>query len=147
MTTRTQGVDFTIEGGILPSGGATVTTDANGEACLDGLTFDDYTVTESVPSGYVSDKTSDTVTVDAVSTCGDGNEATVAFHNTPKTDVTVSVDSQVDGGTASAIECTDADGNVYNGSTGNDGDGSLTVSDLLPTDPTVTLTCEVTIDP
>ncbi len=38
-------------------------------------------------------------------------------------------------------------GNVSNKSTDPDGDGNLKVSDLLPTDPTVTLTCEITIDP
>ena len=86
--------------------------------------------------------------VDATeSDCGEGNEATVSFSNTPKTNVTVSVDSQVEGGTASVISCTDADGNVYGGSTGAGGDGSLTVNDLLPTDPEVTLTCTVIVDP
>ena len=139
-------------GGDLPAGGTTVTTDANGEACLDGLilsSFDgDYTVTESVPSGYVADgDTAKTVTVTAESECGDGNEDGVSFSNTPLTDVTVSVDSQVDGGTASSIVCTDSDGNVSNGSTGANGDGALTVDDLLPTDPTVTLTCQITVDP
>ena len=137
------GVDFTIEGGGVDE---TVTTDANGEACLDGLSFGDYTVTEVTPAGYAPNDPED-VTVSAVSNCGDGNEATVAFHNTPLTNITVSVDSQVDGGTASVIQCTDADGNIYNGSTGANGDGSLTVNDLLPTDPTVTLTCTVTVDP
>jgi hypothetical protein len=107
----------------------------------------DYTVTESVPDGYVSDDSEETVSVTQTSTCGDGNEAGVSFHNTPLTNVTVSVDSQVAGGTASTIACTDSDGNDYDESTGDGGDGSLTVPDLLPTDPTVTLTCEVTIDP
>jgi hypothetical protein len=141
------GVDFTIEGGILPSGGTTVTTGADGTACVDGLVFGTYTVTESVPAGYVSDDASKDVVVNMTSNCGDGNEAAVSFHNTPLTNVTVSVDSQVDGGTASVISCTDADGNVYGGSTGPNGDGSLTVNDLLPTDPTVTLTCTVIVDP
>jgi hypothetical protein len=141
-----EGVDFTIEGGILPAGGTTVTTDANGQACLDGLVFDDYTVTEETLAGYAPNAAQN-VTVNQVSDCGDGNEATVSFHNTPLTNVTVSVDSQVDGGTASVISCTDAGGNVYGGSTGANGDGSLTVNDLLPTDPTVTLTCTVVVDP
>jgi hypothetical protein len=137
------GVDFTIEGDDVDE---TVTTDANGEACLEGLFFGDYTVTEVTPTGYAPNDP-ENVTVSAVSECGDGNEATVSFHNTPLTNITVSVDSQVDGGTASVISCTDADGNVYGGSTGPNGDGSLTVNDLLPTDPTVTLTCTVIVDP
>jgi hypothetical protein len=138
-----EGVEFTVSNDDVSE---TVTTDANGEACVDGLSFGDYAVTETTPNGYAPNDPEE-VTVSAVSECGDGNEAAVAFHNTPLTDVTVSVDSQVIGGTASTIECTDADGNDYNGSTGPGGDGSLTVEDLLPTDPTVTLTCEITVDP
>jgi hypothetical protein len=146
------GVEFTVTGGELPEAGITVTTGPDGTACLDDLVVSslvgDYTVTETVPSGYVADgDTSKTVSVTAESDCGDGNEATVSFSNTPLTNVTVSVDSQIDGGTASVISCTDADGNVYGGSTGANGDGSLTVNDLLPTDPTVTLTCTVIVDP
>ena len=74
----------------------------------------------------------------------DGNEATVSFHNTPLTDLTVSVDSQVNGGTASTISCKDAaDASVASGSTGTDGDGSVTASDLEPG----TYTCTVVVDP
>ncbi|HEX6235118.1 MAG TPA: SpaA isopeptide-forming pilin-related protein [Jiangellaceae bacterium] len=138
------GVEFTIEGDGVSE---TVTTDANGEACLDGLDFGDYTVTETTPTGYAPNDPED-VTVSAVADCdGGGTPATVSFHNTPLTNITVSVDSQVDGGTASVMQCTDSDGNIYNGSTGANGDGSLTVNDLLPTDPTVTLTCTVIVDP
>jgi hypothetical protein len=143
------GVDFVITGGGLPAAGTTVTTDANGVACLDGLAFTGYTVTESVPAGYVSDDAEQTVTVDNTASCGDdpyGGES-LAFHNTPLTNVTVSVDSQIDGGTASTIVCTDAAANESSASTGANGDGSLTVNNLLPTDPTVTLTCEITVDP
>jgi Prealbumin-like fold domain len=138
------GVDFVVTGGNLPAGGTTVTTDANGVACLGGLSFAGYTVTETVPAGYVSDDEEQTVTVDNAANCGDdpfGGEL-AEFHNTPLTNVTVSVDSQIDGGTASTIVCDGA-----SASTGPNGDGSLTVSDLLPTAPTVTLTCEITVDP
>ncbi|WP_432695478.1 MSCRAMM family protein [Marinobacterium sp. YM272] len=149
-----EGVTFTITGGNLAADGVDVVTDANGEACYEGLLVSslegigDYTVTEDVPDGYVADaEEAKDVTVSLASECGDGNEATVSFSNTPLTNVTVSVDSQVVGGTASTIKCTDTDGNEYNGGTEADGDGSLTVYDLLPTDPTVTLICEITIDP
>ena len=146
------GVTFTVTGGELPAAGVAVVTNDAGEACLDGLVVSslvgDYTVTETVPAGYVADgDTAKTVSVTTESTCGDANEAMVTFRNTPLTNVTVSVDSQIDGGTASTIVCTDADANVSNGSTGANGDGSLTVEDLLPTYPTVTLTCEITVDP
>jgi hypothetical protein len=141
------GVTFTITGGELDASGAEVVTLADGTVCLDDLLYGDYTVAETVPPNYVSADDEQDVTVSLESTCGDGNEATVSFSNAPLTDVTVSVDSLVDGGTASTISCEDSEGNLYNGSTGANGDGSLTVEDLLPTDPTVTLTCEITVDP
>jgi len=95
-------------------------------------------VTETVPAGYKAAKLSDTVAVSTESTCGDGNEATVSFSNMPLTDLTVSVDSQVDGGTASTIDC---DG--VTASTGPNGDGALTREDLEPG----TYSCTVVIDP
>jgi hypothetical protein len=68
-----------------------------------------------------------------------GNEAAAGpFHNTPLTDLTVSVDSQVNGGTASTINC--GAGVV---STGPDGDGSTTRANLPPG----TYTCTIVIDP
>ena len=136
------GVDFTITGGELPAGGTTVTTNAQGQACVDGLVLSsfvgDYTVTEHVPAGYKADKTADTATVSQESTCGDGNEADVSFHNTPLTNISVDVDSQVDGGTASTIDCGDG---VE--STGPNGDGSESRNDLEPG----TYTCTIVIDP
>lgn len=146
------GVTFTITGGGLSPSGVNVVTNASGQACLDGLVLSsfvgDYTVTETVPGGYAADgNTAKTVNVTTKSTCGDGKEASVSFSNTPLTNVTVSVDSQINGGTASTIVCTDAGGNVYNGSTSANGDGSLTVNNLKPTNPTVTLTCTITVDP
>jgi hypothetical protein len=137
------GVEFTVTGGSLPAGGTTVTTDSTGHACVDGLVLSgfvgDYTVTETVPAGYSASPTSDTVTVTTESTCGDGNEASAGpFHNTPLTDITVSVNSQVDGGTASTIDC--GAGVV---STGPNGDGSTSRTDLEPG----TYTCTIVIDP
>ena len=127
--------------------GTEVTTDADGTACVDGLALSsfagDYTVTETVPAGYVSDDAEKIVPVSAESTCGDDNEATVSFHNTPLTNVDVSVDSQVDGGTASTIDC----GPAGSANTGTNGDGSLDVDDLEPTAPAATLVCTITVDP
>jgi len=137
------GVTFTVTGGSLPAGGTQVVTGADGTACLDGLVLSsfvgDYTVTETIPNGYHAAKTSDTVTVSAEATCSSGPKAGVSFHNTPLTNVTVSVDSQVDGGTASTITC-DALPPV---STGPNGDGSQTLSNLEPS----TVTCVIVIDP
>ncbi|MFP5334842.1 MAG: collagen binding domain-containing protein [Actinomycetes bacterium] len=146
------GVTFTVTGGELAAGGVTAVTQADGTVCVGNLLVSSfagsYTVTETLPAGYAADgPLSKSVTVSTESTCGDGNEAAVGFSNTPLTNVTVSVDSQVDGGTASVIRCTDSGGAVSNGSTGATGDGSVTVSNLLPTDPVVTLTCTVVVDP
>jgi hypothetical protein len=101
----------------------------------------DYTVTETVPSGYVADgATAKTVAVSSEATCSSGTKATVSFSNTPLTDLTVSVNSQVDGGTASTIDCSMAGDPV---STGANGDGSTTKSNLVPG----TYPCVVVIDP
>jgi hypothetical protein len=59
------------------------------------------------------------------------------------TDVTITVDSQVDGGTATIIDC----GTAGSATTGANGDGSLDVEDLEPTAPDATLECTITVDP
>jgi len=140
-----EGVTFTFSGGSLTSPVDKV-TDANGEACLDGLVLStltgvgDYTVTETVPTGYAVVSTNpQTVSVTAKGTCSSGTQATVSFSNMPLTDITVSVDSKVDGGTASTINC----GSEGSGSTGANGDGSLTLSNLQPG----TYSCTIVVDP
>jgi hypothetical protein len=136
------GVTFTINGGELPAAGVTVTTDANGEACLGNLVVSglvgNYSVTETVPAGYHVDgsATQGGIAV-SESTCGSG-AAGVTFHNIPLTNLTVSVDSQVNGGTASTIDC--GAGVV---STDPNGDGSTSLNDLEPG----TYVCTVVIDP
>lgn len=140
------GVTFTVTGGELPAAGVTAVTNAQGQACFDGLVVSgfvgNYTVTETVPNGYEADgDTAKTVTVSTESGCGDGNEATVGFSNTPLTDLSVSVDSQVDGGTSSDIECVEGEDSL--GTAGPGGDISLDLEDLPPG----TYTCTVVIDP
>jgi hypothetical protein len=128
------GVSFTVNG-------VTKSTDANGEACFGGLAFGDYTVHETVPAGYHVDANDKSVTVDNNAACSDstyGGE-TVSFHNTPLTNITISVNSQVDGGTASTIDC----GGGATGSTNSNGDGSVSRNDLEPG----TYTCTVVVDP
>jgi hypothetical protein len=143
-----QGVTFTVTGGGLPAAGVTAVTDANGHACVGNLVLSsfvgNYTVTETVPGGYHNvGGLSQVKTVSVAATCAAGTRPLATFHNIPLTDVTVTVDSQVDGGTASDIDCDDG----TSGSTGANGDGSVTVEDLEPTAPAVTLTCTITIDP
>jgi len=79
------------------------------------------------------------VTVDNNASCSDnpyGGE-TVSFHNTPLTNITVTVDSQIPGGTSSTITC------VPGGSAGPGDDVSLTLSDREPG----TYTCTIVVDP
>jgi hypothetical protein len=127
------GVDFTVNG-------VTKTTDANGQACFDGLQFGSYTVHETTPVGYhgEADKT---VVVDNTASCSNATFVgeTVTFHNKPLTNITLSVDSQIDGGTSSTIDC----GGGATGTTGPNGDGSVSRNDLEPG----TYTCTVVIDP
>jgi hypothetical protein len=127
------GVDFTVNG-------VTKTTDASGQACFDNLPFGSYTVHETTPAGY-SGEADKTVVVDNTAKCTDspfGGE-TVTFHNTPLTNITLSVDSQIDGGTSSTIDC----GGGATGTTGPNGDGSVSRNNLAPG----TYTCTVVIDP
>ncbi len=129
------GVDFTVNG-------VTKTTDANGEACFDGLAFGAYTVHETVPAGYNVDGNDKQVTVDNNAACADdpfGGE-TVSFHNTPLTDVSISVNSQVDGGTATIVDC---DNNALDGTTGANGDGTFSTTNEEPQ----VIQCTITIDP
>jgi Prealbumin-like fold domain len=129
------GVSFTVNG-------VTGQTDANGVVCFDGLLFGTYTVHETVPAGYHVDANDKQVTVDNTATCSGNPYAgeTVAFHNTPLTDLSVTVNSQVNGGTASTVACT-PDG--PSGSTDANGDGTFSDTGLEPG----TYTCTVVIDP
>lgn len=126
------GVTFTVAG-------QTVVTDANGLACVDGLTFGSYDAVETVPAGYVADgATTKSVTVDNAALCDDnpyGGE-TVSFSNTPLTNLSVAVDSQIPGGTRSTIDCGVA-------TAGPGDDISASAVDLVPG----TYTCTVIIDP
>jgi hypothetical protein len=131
---------FTVSKGATSFG--TITTNASGIGCLDGLVFDTYTVTETtVPTGYQAPAAQSAVVTSSAS-CPTGS-VTKTFDNTPLTNLTVSVSSQVAGGTASKITCTgltptpaDATPNAFD-------DTSETVNDLVPG----TYTCTVVIDP
>lgn len=136
---------FTVTGGELPAGGVTATTDANGQACVEGLVLSsfvgNYTVTETLPAGYKNDgPLAQTATVTDEATCGSGPKAQLTYHNTPLTNITITVNSQVDGGTSSTTDCGDAGDPVH---TGADGDGSKSKVDLEPG----TYTCTVIVDP
>ena len=131
------GVSFTIAG-------ESVVTDANGVACVDGLPFGTYDATETLPAGYHADQAlTQSATVDNNTSCNSdpyGGE-TLNFGNTPLTDVTVSIDSQVAGGTATNVDC-DNDALDFD-TDATSGDGSATASDQEPQ----VIHCTITVDP
>jgi hypothetical protein len=146
-------VEFVITGGELPAGGITVTTDENGVACATGLLVSAltgvglYTITETLPGGYAAVGTQ-TANVTEAADCDSANAGAVKeFVNTPLTNITVSVDSQVDGGTFSSIDCYvtgSPDGVVEeDGITDLVDDIGLTLEDLEPGN----ITCDFVIDP
>lgn len=138
------GVEFTVNG-------ETKKTGEKGVVCFDGLPWSGegtkYTVKETVPSGYVVDGGNNkVVTVNNNASCSESayTGETLEVNNTPRTDITVFVDSQVDGGTSSEITCVnEEEETVASGSTGKDGDGSAEAEDLLPGG----YTCTVIVDP
>ncbi len=131
------GVAFSLNGGAVGS------TDGDGLLCVDHLFFSNYTVHETTPAGYAA-QPDQVVAVDNVAYCTDVPYVgeTVDFVNDPLTNVTVTVESQIPGGTASIVDCgagpvsTDANGNL-----------TLPINDLVATAPAVTLTCTITVDP
>ncbi len=133
------GVTFTIAG-------QTAVTDANGNACVDGLLFGSYNAVETLPSGYhAAGDLTKSATVDNAATCEDdpfvGEE--LEFVNIPLTNLSVTVDSQIPGGTDSQITCTPPGAPDGAHDTDATGDGGLTLNDLEPG----TYTCVVVIDP
>jgi hypothetical protein len=143
-----EGATFSITGPNSYSN--SVTTGADGTVCVDGLPFGTYSVTETdPPAGYsIDDSSAHDVTVDANSTCGDGNEATFAATDTPLTDISASATSEASGGTQSRVTCIDADGNDV----GNSPQPSASTFadpaqvDALALEPG-TYTCTIIIDP
>ena len=140
------GVSFTVTGGSTPAGGVGAVTAGEGRACVDNLLVSslagNYTVTETVPAGYrVVSTNPQTGIVVTEGTC-ETTTTIVEFDNMPLTDITVSVNSQVDGGTSSTIECAFVAANP-DATTGANGDGSLTKTNLDPG----TYTCTIVIDP
>jgi hypothetical protein len=132
---------FTITGGPTTVAG-TITTDVNGDACVDGLLFGTYTVTETVvPTGYIGASAQSAV-VNSSASCPTGS-VTKTFTNTPKTDITVSVNSQVAGGTHSKITCTGLTPTPADGTPTAYDDTSETVLNLAPG----VYTCTIDVDP
>jgi prealbumin domain-containing protein len=134
-----------LAGATFTVNGVSKTTDANGQACFDGLTIGTtYTVTEtSAPAGYSIDTTSKDVTVSKVASCTSGTPDSVSFTDSPLTDISANATSQVPGATNSTISCVDASGKVV-ASSGPAGDpANASTKGLTPG----TYTCTIVIDP
>jgi uncharacterized repeat protein (TIGR01451 family) len=128
-----------------------ITTDGTtGIGCANGVAIGETTsITETgVPTGY-SAPTIANVTV-ASATCADAGVTNVNVENTPLTDVDISIDSLHDGATSTLIECWGPGSDPATDDpdyTTTVSDGSLSIDDLEPTDPAITLNCQITIDP
>jgi prealbumin domain-containing protein len=138
---------FPLAGATFTVNGVSKTTDANGQACFDGLTIGTaYTVTEtSAPFGYAIDTTSQSVTPTTPANCsGVGTPTGVTFTDSPLTDLSVSATSEVAGVTNSTIKCVDSgNANVGNSPQGPADPVSVAANGLKPG----TYTCTVVIDP
>jgi hypothetical protein len=139
------GAQFSVTG---PNSFSTsVTTDANGEACVDGLAFGAYTVTETAaPAGYVIDDTSGhSVTVDTNAGCDDATYVgeTTSFTDTPVSDIQVNFRDGGSGATSATITCDNSTGSPST-TAASGWDTSLTVTGIhAPT----TIHCTIDIDP
>ena len=131
------GVDFTING-------VTKTTDANGVACWDTLLFGDYSVHETVPTGYVGEGDK-VVTVDNRASCTDSPYVGegVTFNNTPLSGLQVSFTSTIPGGTAAQISCTGLTADTPDATPNAFDDTAETFTGLQPG----TYNCTVVVDP
>jgi Prealbumin-like fold domain len=133
------GAKFTVNG-------VQKTTDANGQACFDGLALGtSYTVTEdSAPAGYSIDTASKSVTPSAPASCSSGTPDGVSFTDSPLTDIVASATSEVPGATNSTVTCQDAsNADVGNSPQGPGDPAEVDANGLKPG----TYTCTIVIDP
>jgi hypothetical protein len=142
--TALAGAKFSITG--PNSFSTTLTTGADGSACVENLPFGTYSVTETqAPSGFVIDNPNAvSAVVNANSTCASG-PVVKDFTDTPLTDLLVKATSQAStGGTQSSIKCVDA-------SNADIGNSPVALSNPAQMDATGlnpgTYTCTIVIDP
>lgn len=143
------GAQFSVTG--PNSFSTTLTTGADGAACVDNLPFGDYTVTETqAPNGYaIDDPSGHSVTVDNNAKCSDNpyvGEST-SFTDTPLADIQVRFR---DGGS----QATHLDGSIScDNATGTSSDADTTGWDDTHTvtgikvNGKITITCTIPVDP
>jgi Prealbumin-like fold domain len=143
------GAQFSVTKGGTAISGSPLTTGADGTACVDGLAFGNYTVTETVaPGGYlIDDATGHTVAVDTNASCADATYVgeTHSATDTPTADIQVRFRDGGSGETSlvSAMTCTNTTGSSSTTAT-TGWDNTLTVTGISA--PT-TITCTIDIDP
>lgn len=124
-------------------------TDASGNACVENLPFDTYTVAETAaPPGYTKDTSTQQVTVNSAGTCASGaTPAANDFVDVPLSDIQVNFRDGGSGKTsATSITCDNTTG------TGSDTpatgwDASHTVTGVEVDPSPLTIHCTITIDP
>ena len=130
------GVKFTVTGGP-DSVNEVITTDASGKACVEGLLFGTYKVTETVPDGFKGEAPKDVV-VDNKATCADGKGEGVLFVNIPLSQIAVGFRPEVAGLTSATITCAIDDVSVNGTSIDNvltDGDPYVTADRFVSLEP------------
>jgi len=135
-----------LAGATFTVNGVSHTTDANGQACFDGLAIGTtYTVTETAaPTGYAIDTASKDVTVTSAASCTSGTPDSVSFTDSPLTNISANAHSQVPGVTNSTINCVDANGHtVATSGAFSDPANASNTTGLTPG----TYTCTIVIDP
>jgi Prealbumin-like fold domain len=138
--------DHPLAGATFTVNGVSKVTDANGNACFDGLAVGTaYTVTEtSAPNGYAIDTTSKSVTPSSAASCSSGTPDGVSFTDSPLTDIVAKATSEVAGVTNSTITCKDSsNANVGNSPKGPSDPAEVDANGLKPG----IYTCTIDIDP
>jgi prealbumin domain-containing protein len=134
-----------LAGATFTVNGMSKVTNANGQACFDGLTIGTtYTVTETAaPTGYCIDTATKDVTVTKAASCTSGTPDGVSFTDSPLKDISANATSEIAGATNSTIVCKDANGNTVADSGAASDPANASATALRPG----TYTCTVVIDP
>src|SRR5215471_3714172 len=135
-----------LAGATFSIAGQSVTTDANGDACVDHLNFGSYSVQETAaPSGYsIDDSSVHSVLVNQNQTCASAvTPLDLMFSDTPLTDITATAHSEAPGGTSSSIHCVDSL-NAEQGNSPQSGENPAVAANGLKPG---TYTCTIVVDP
>ena len=146
---------YTVQNPCAPAktGSDKLLSGTDGTVCVDGLTFgSDYVTETAAPAGFNLDDTSThLVKVEANAKCSDATYVgqSIAFKDTPLTDLTITAKSEAStGGTSSTITCEDSSKNGIGDSPQSGGTATVTAN---PTHKEAlkpgTYTCTVVVDP